>query len=177
VFGLPFAVAAHATGTLAGTVLWGAVVSVTGSVIPMAVILRGVRQGKWDDHHVTTREHRLVPLLVTIASVSGGWLIVGLGGAPRQMLALPISFFVSLLVTLGITSGLKWKVSMHSAVASGGVVILAVTFGPWLWSTGILVALIAWSRVALKDHTTGQVIGGVLVGACVGGLLYWALTR
>jgi hypothetical protein len=65
--------------------LWGAVVSITGSLIPMAVVLRGVKQGRWDSHHVTTREHRLVPFLVALASVSGSWLIVGLGGAPRQM--------------------------------------------------------------------------------------------
>ncbi|MBP2325507.1 membrane-associated phospholipid phosphatase [Kibdelosporangium banguiense] len=143
----------------------------------MAVILHGVKQGKWDDHHVTTREHRMVPLLATLASVTGGWVILALGGAPRQMLAMSISFFVSLLATLAITFGLKWKVSLHSAVASGGMVVLAVTFGPWLWLTGGLVALIGWSRVALKDHTTGQVVGGVLVGALVGGLLFWLLSR
>jgi len=176
VFGLPFVVAAQATHDLGGTVLWGAVVGVTGSLIPMAVVLRGVRQGKYDSHHVTIREHRLIPFLVTILSVGTGWLILGVGGAPPQMLALSVSLFVSLLVMLGITFGLCWKVSMHSGVAAGAMVVLAVTFGPWLALVGVLVALVAWSRVALGDHTIGQVIVGLLVGAGVGGLLFWALT-
>ncbi|WP_173123405.1 phosphatase PAP2 family protein [Kibdelosporangium persicum] len=176
VFGLPFVVAAQATRDLGGTVLWGAVVGVTGSLVPMAVVLRGVKQGKYDSHHVTVREHRLIPFLVTILSVGTGWLILGVGGAPPQMLALSVSLFVSLLVMLGITFGLSWKVSMHSGVAAGAMVVLAVTFGPWLALVGVLVALVAWSRVALGDHTTGQVIAGVLVGAGVGGMLFWALT-
>lgn len=176
VFGLPFAVAARATGELGPTLLWGAVVGVTGSLIPMAVVLRGVGQGKYDSHHVTVREHRLVPFVATIVSVGGGWLILGLGGAPPRMLALSVSLFVSLLVMLAITFGLSWKVSMHSGVAAGAAVVLAVTFGPWLASTAILVAMVAWSRVALGDHTTGQVIAGAGVGAGVGGALFWVLS-
>ncbi|ONI87627.1 hypothetical protein ALI144C_09080 [Actinosynnema sp. ALI-1.44] len=176
VFGLPFVVAAQATREVGPTLLWGAVVGVTGSLIPMAVVLRGVKQGKYDSHHVTIREHRLIPFVATIVSVGGGWLVLGLGGAPPQMLALSVSLFVSLLVMLGITFGLSWKVSMHSGVAAGAMVVLAVTFGPWLALVGVLVALVAWSRVALGDHTTGQVIGGVLVGAGVGGALFWVLT-
>ncbi|MCE7011478.1 phosphatase PAP2 family protein [Kibdelosporangium philippinense] len=176
VFGLPFVVAAQATRDVGETLVWGAVVGVTGSLIPMAVVLRGVKQGKYDSHHVTIREHRLVPFLATIVSVGSGWLILGFGGAPREMLALSVSLFVSLLVMLGITFGLSWKVSMHSGVAGGAMVVLVVTFGPWFALVGLLVALVGWSRVVLGDHTTGQVIAGVLVGAWVGGMLFWALT-
>jgi amino acid transporter len=176
VLGIPFAVAAPATHNIGTTLLWGMVVGVTGSVIPMAVVLRGVRKGKWDNHHVTTREHRLVPFLVCVVSVGGGWTILALGDAPRQMIALAVSMFISLLVTLGITFGLSWKVSMHTAVAAGAVTVLAVTYGPLFLIAGIAVAMIAWSRVALGDHTTGQVIGGTLVGTGVGGLLFWFLS-
>ena len=57
-----------------------------------------------------------------------------------------------------------WKVSIHCAVAAGSVTVLTLLFGPWLVPAYLLVALTAWSRVALKDHTTAQVLAGSLLG-------------
>jgi membrane-associated phospholipid phosphatase len=37
------------------------------------------------------------------------------------------------------------------------------------------VGLLAWSRVALRDHTTAQVIGGIVLGAAAAALAYKAL--
>jgi hypothetical protein len=34
---------------------------------------------------------------------------------------------------------------------------------------------VAWSRVALRDHTTPEVLAGLLMGVVVGGGGYWAL--
>ena len=57
-----------------------------------------------------------------------------------------------------------WKISIHCAVASGSVTILVLLFGPWLVPAYLLVALTGWSRMALKDHSTAQVIAGSLLG-------------
>jgi membrane-associated phospholipid phosphatase len=57
-----------------------------------------------------------------------------------------------------------WKISIHCAVASGSVTILALMFGPWLIPAYALVALTGWSRVALKDHSAAQVVAGSLLG-------------
>jgi membrane-associated phospholipid phosphatase len=175
VLGLPFAVAAQATRQLDATLLWGLVVGVTGSVIPMIVIVRGAKKGKWDSHHVTNREGRVVPFLACLISVAGGITILLIGDAPIQMTALSTSMFVSLIVSVILTFRLRWKVSMHAAVATGAVVVLMVTFVPWLAVAGLAVVLVAWSRIRLGDHTISEILGGVAVGALVGGLLYWAL--
>jgi len=74
-----------------------------------------------------------------------------------------------------ITFGLHRKVSMHSAVSAGAVVILMVAYGPWLALLASAVGLIGWSRASLGDHTTAQVAVGTLVGIVAGGLLYGVL--
>jgi hypothetical protein len=173
---LPFAVAA-ATENLWKTLLWGFVVALTASVIPMAVIVRGARKGKWDGHHVTNREGRLVPLVTAGASLAAGTVIMILGSAPASMLALAGSMFASLIVSMAITFGLKWKISLHAGVAWAAVVTLTVVYGPWWLLLALPAALVAWSRVELGDHTTAQVLGGTAMGVVVGGGSFWLLIQ
>ncbi len=172
---LPFAVAA-ATENIWKTLLWGFVVALTASVIPMAVIVRGARKGKWDGHHVTNREGRLVPLVTAGASLAAGTVIMVLGDAPRNMLALAGSMFASLIVSMAITFGLKWKISLHAGVAWAAVVTMAIVYGPWPLLIALPAALVAWSRVELGDHTTAQVLAGTAMGVVVGGGSFWLLT-
>jgi membrane-associated phospholipid phosphatase len=73
-------------------------------------------------------------------------------------------------VLAGITT--VWKISIHCAVACGSVTILSLIYGPWLIPAYALVALTAWSRVALKDHTTAQVIAGCVLGAAAAAVTY-----
>ncbi|GAA3458399.1 hypothetical protein ACFFSW_04075 [Saccharothrix longispora] len=182
VLGVPLLVAWQATRSVPETLLWGAVVGLTGSVIPMAVVVRGARRGRWNGHHVTNREGRLVPLLTCVASLTLGIAALVLGGAPRTVLGLSLSMFLSLLLCLLVTFALPvggtrgWKVSFHAAVASGAVVVLAITYGPWVLLASPAVALVAWSRVALGHHTVPQVVVGAVMGAIVGGIAFWSLT-
>lgn len=172
---LPLAVAWRATGHVGQTLLWGLVVGITGSVIPMVVIVRGARRGRWQSHHVTDRAGRRIPFLACITSLGAGGAILAVGNAPHQMIALAASMFATLVAALAITFGLRWKVSMHAAVSAGAVVILMAAYGPWLALLAPAVGLIGWSRVSLGDHTTAQVTVGALVGVVAGGLLYGVL--
>ncbi|MCK2236365.1 MULTISPECIES: phosphatase PAP2 family protein [unclassified Crossiella] len=176
VLALPLLVAWPATGHRLGpTLLWGLVVGVTGAVIPMLVILRGAKAGRYDTHHVHNLEGRTVPLLLCLASLSTGWLILFLGQAPHQLISLAAAMFVSLLACAAITLGARWKISLHAAVAAGAVVMLVLSYGPWLWPAALLAAWVMWSRVALRDHTTGQVLVGAAVGILAGGGGYLGL--
>jgi hypothetical protein len=181
VLGLPLAIGWHATKTLGGTLLWGLIVGITGSVIPMVVIIRGARRGKWDSHHVTNREGRVIPFIACIASLGAGIALLVLGGAPRQMIALSLAMFASLVVSIAITFALPvngtrgWKISMHAAVAAGSAVILTIAYGPWFALVSLAVVLVAWSRVELADHTTPQVVAGSVLGVIMGGFPYWLL--
>ncbi|MEV0070355.1 hypothetical protein [Amycolatopsis sp. NPDC050768] len=176
VLGLPLAVAWEVTGHRVGaTVLWGLVVGVTGSLIPMAVIVRGARRGKWDSHHVTNRAGRVVPLAVCLTSLAAGFVALIVGGAPEELIALTATELACLVVAVAITFGLKFKISIHAEVAAGATVMLVWVYGPWLLLLMPFVLWVAWSRVELGDHTTAEVTSGVFVGVVVGGAVYFGL--
>jgi hypothetical protein len=166
---LLLAVGLHSVGGPRG-LLWGLLAAVFASIAPMAYIIRGVRRGHWTDHHVTIHEQRRVPLLVGLGSV-----LIGLGllltlDAPRDLTALVVAMVAGLGVTVLITH--RWKISIHTAVAAGTIVVLCLVFGPWLLVGTVLVALIAWSRVELHEHTVAQVLGGMPFGAIVAGVVF-----
>ncbi|MBE1574511.1 hypothetical protein ACFORH_38675 [Amycolatopsis roodepoortensis] len=176
VLGLPLVVAWKVTGYHLGqSLLWGLIVGVTGSLIPMAVIVRGAKQGKWDSHHVTNRAGRLVPFAACIGSLALGFVILIVGNAPHQMIALAAAELACLVLALAITFGWKFKISMHAIVAAGATVMLMRVYGPWLALLFLGVAWVCWSRVELKDHTTAEVSFGAVAGLLAGGGIYIAL--
>ena len=154
------AVGWHAAGVTG--LAWGAVAALFAGVVPMAFINRGVRHGQWADRNVGAKRSRLIVLAFIIASVAVGLaLLVGLG-APTEL----SGYFACLLGSVAVLAAITtvWKISIHCAVASGSVTILVLLFGPWLVPAYLLVALTGWSRVALTDHSTAQVIAGSLLG-------------
>ena len=162
------AVGWHADGAIG--LGWGAVAALFAGVIPMVFIGRGVRRGHWADRYVGAKRARLIVLGFIIASVAIGLaLLVGLG-APGELSGYVACMLASVAVLAAITT--VWKISIHCAVASGSVTILALLFGPGLIPAYLLVALTAWSRVVVKDHTLAQVIGGSILGAAAAIVTY-----
>jgi membrane-associated phospholipid phosphatase len=165
------AVGWHSDG--AAGLAWGAVAALFAGVVPMVFISRGVRSGRWADRYVGAKRPRLIVLAFIIASVAIGLaLLVGLG-APAELSGYIGCMLASVAVLAAITS--VWKISIHCAVASGSVTILALLFGPGVVPAFLLVALTAWSRVVVKDHTTAQVIAGSLLGAAAALVTYAAI--
>jgi membrane-associated phospholipid phosphatase len=154
------AVGWHAAGVKG--LAWGAVAALFAGVLPTMFINRGVRHGQWHDRNVGAKGPRLIVLAFIIASVAVGLALLAGLGAPTEL----SGYFACLLGSVAVLAAITtvWKVSIHCAVASGSVTILTLLFGPWLVPAYLLVALTGWSRVALKDHTTAQVIAGSLLG-------------
>ena len=168
---LPMSVAWSSTGhDVPRTVLWSTVVATFYSVLPMIFIVRGARRGRWDGHHVRDREHRLVPMLMCLVSALAGLVILLLGDAPREVIALSWAMIITLLVCILITRW--WKVSLHATVAGGAVAMLTLLYGPWLLTLVLLLGLVCWSRVRLTDHTATQVVVGALLGPVIGGAVF-----
>lgn len=162
------AVGWHADG--AAGLAWGAVAALFAGVIPMVFISRGVRRGRWTDRYVGAKRPRLIVLAFIIASVAVGLaLLVGFG-APGELSGYIGCMLGSVAVLAAITT--VWKISIHCAVAAGSVTILTLMFGPWLTPAYVLVALTAWSRVVVKDHTAAQVIAGSLLGVAAAVVTY-----
>jgi membrane-associated phospholipid phosphatase len=174
VVALPLAVAWYGTGhQVVPTVGWGLLVALFYSVIPMVIMVRGARRGKWDGHWVRERERRIVPFLLCLVSTVTGLVIMLVGGAPREVIALAWSMIATLVAVLAITRW--WKVSVHATVAGGAVATVVLLYGPWYLLLVLAVALVAWSRVVVEDHTAAQVVVGALLGPVVGGVVFLAL--
>jgi membrane-associated phospholipid phosphatase len=152
---------------------WGLFGALFAAVIPVLFIKFGVRRGTWADRHLGVRQQRLVVMVFIICSVTTGTLLMSLLGAPSAMVALIAAMVTTLVILMAIT--FAWKISVHAAVSSGSVIILALDYGPWLLAVYPLVALIGWSRVALRDHTPAQVVAGAVLGGVVAGVTFGLL--
>ncbi|MFE2493337.1 hypothetical protein [Streptomyces scopuliridis] len=144
---------------------WGLFAAVFTAVLPTLILRFGERRQYWGDRHVRRRQDRIVAAPGVMASViTGTGLLHGLE-APAEVTSLVMAMLAVLLALLVIT--FFWKVSVHSAVASGALVILTSVFGPWMLALTPLVVLIGWSRIRLRCHTVSQVTVGALIGAAV----------
>ncbi len=167
-------VAWRSAPTAAESLKWGLLAALFASLIPLGYILRGVRRRRLSDHHVGVREQRPLPLLVGVASVLVGLALLAAWGAPRDLVALVAAMAVGLATSLLVT--LVWKVSVHTAVVAGAVVILVLVFGPALVALAPLVTLVGWARVEVGDHSPAQVVAGAGLGATVAAVVF-ALLR
>lgn len=156
---------AHWTG-----VFWGVVGALFAAVIPITFIKYGIRKGHWGDRHVGAKPARLVVMAVILLSVAVGIILMIVAGAPHTMVALIVSMLVTLAILAAIT--FAWKISVHQAVSAGACAMLVQTYGPWMCLGFLLVVVVGWSRVELRDHTRNQVIAGTILGAIVAAAVF-----
>lgn len=162
----------HSTSSVTG-LGWGMLAALFCGGIPFAVIMLGVKRGHWTDKHVRVREQRAVPLLATMASVLIGISLLVVLQAPREVYALVVAMLVGLITTMMVT--VWWKVSVHTAVAGGVVVILLLAYGAGMAPLVLGIAAIGWSRVALRDHTPAQTVVGALLGGLAAAVVFSAM--
>ena len=143
------------------------------AVLPTVFISYGIRRGRWEDRNVGARRPRLVVLAFITASVAAGLILLVVLGAPALLTGYLALMLVSVAVLAAITT--VWKISIHCAVASGSVTILALAYGPLVLAGYLLVGLLGWSRVAVRDHTAWQAVGGAVLGAAAAALAFTAL--
>jgi membrane-associated phospholipid phosphatase len=147
---------------------------VFSSLIPYGVIWLGVRRGTLTDHHIGRREQRRAPLVAGLASVLVGLVALIVLNGPRELVAMVVVMLVVLFGTAVVNQ--FWKLSAHTAVSGGSVAVLVVLFGSPMVAAALLVTLIGWSRVVLRDHTTAQVLTGAGVGAVLASICFLLMT-
>ena len=152
---------------------WGLVGAVFAAVIPVVFINHGAKKGRWTDRHVGVRRQRVTVMAFILASVGAGIALLAGLGAPRSVIAMIIAMTATLAGLLTVT--VAWKISIHSAIASGAVAMLALAYGPWMLTGYLLVAAVAWSRIALRHHTPAQVLAGACLGAALAPLVFAVL--
>jgi membrane-associated phospholipid phosphatase len=167
---LALVVAWDSSPTPTMAILWGGIAALFASVLPYALILRGVRRGRLSDRNISLREQRIRFAAMAIGSILTGLVLLAALDAPAEMVALQASIAVG--VACGWVVTLWWKISVHAAVAAGAATVLTLVLGPALLVVWPLVAVIAWSRVQVGDHTTAQVLAGVALGVVVNATVF-----
>jgi membrane-associated phospholipid phosphatase len=135
------------------------------SIGPLIYILIGVRRGKLSDLYVSRRSERAGPFLFGIISVTIGWLVLALMNGPKNLQTVLIITAVSGILMLLIT--LRWKISIHASSLGGAATILTALYGAVMLPLFVLLALVSWSRVALRRHTIAQVVAGSLASIAI----------
>jgi hypothetical protein len=149
---------------------WGLLAATFCGLLPYGIVIAGVHRRRWTDRHLRARQQRPVPFLAGIASVLAGLAMLLALDAPRQLVALVAAMLTGLAATLVVT--LWWKLSLHTAAAAGTVAILVLTYGPALILAVPAVAVVAWARVRLGDHTPAQTLAGAALGGLVATIVF-----
>ena len=169
-----FLVVALRTAPTVGTgVLWWLVTTAGISLAPLLHIARGVRAGRYHDHHLSVRQERLLPILVGLASAGVALALLLIWHAARLYLATVAAVVVGAALALVITHGLRWKISLHVAGNAGAVTVLVVLFGWLALLLGPLVALVGWARWRVRAHTLAQVVAATLISVVVTLAIFW----
>ncbi|WP_157549741.1 hypothetical protein [Nonomuraea candida] len=149
---LPLAVGAVTSGW-AG-LGWGALAAGLCGGVPAVVIFGGVRKGWFGDWHIGERSQRPKLVAVIVALVVLALALLAALGAPRVMVACVTIMLATLAVVGPIT--LRWKISFHTAVAAGSVVMLAWVL-PWpavvLAAGALVVARVGGAGAEVLPHT------------------------
>ena len=132
-------------------------------LLPLGFVLWLLHQGKVSDYNLTKREERFWPMVVSMSTALVGWLVLSQLHAPTLLLALAATNLAQSVTYFLIT--LRWKVSIHSAVAAGLAVLGSAVAGGTVWPLMLAVPLIAWSRVVLRRHTLAQTVVGAAIGS------------
>src|SRR6185437_8964095 len=67
----------------------------------------------------------------------------------------------------------RWiKLSLHMAFGALATTILLLLRSPAGWVLLVALPVLGWSRLALKRHTVGEVVAGLVLGAACGYAIY-----
>jgi membrane-associated phospholipid phosphatase len=143
--------------------LWASAHSALAIVLPTLYIVWLLHRGRVSDLHLRVRSERIRPLVCSLLCGLASLAMLHVAAAPGLLVLVAGLNLVQLLLFLGIT--LKWKISAHTASASGLAVLGWMLLGAAGLLLGLTVPLIAWSRVYLQRHTPAQTIAGTLLGS------------
>jgi membrane-associated phospholipid phosphatase len=149
---------------------WAVLGILFAPVTPLIYLLRQLRRGKVTDHHVRLREQRTKIMLLTLVCGFAALVVLLQLGAPVEVIGLVCSGAAGLIVAFAINR--FWKISIHTGVAAGIVVVFAELFGWLMLLLAPLVALICWARVGVGDHTPAQAVAGALIGGAISGIAF-----
>jgi len=134
-------------------------------IVPPACLLFFAVQRKWvTNWDLSNRTQRVkalgVFLFFLVIDLYVGWKF------PYPFFHQMLLYFIVLFLGFFLLT-LRWKISGHMTMLTTTVLFIVNFFG-WQWAPLVLlIPLLGWSRLVLKRHTLGQIIGGVVYASTI----------
>ncbi|MBI2868497.1 MAG: phosphatidic acid phosphatase [Chloroflexi bacterium] len=160
-----FLVSFHTAPGFGEAVKWS-LISGGLSILPvLTIVICLVKGGHLEGIFINARSQRHQIYLLAAACLGLSLVLLRFLGAPDLLVAAFLSGLVSVVVFMVIN--FKWKISVHTGFISGSVTVLILIYGAAGLLTALLIPLTGWSRIALKRHSTAQVVTGGFVAAAI----------
>jgi hypothetical protein len=132
---------------------------ISTGLVPLAGWLHMVR------HPGDLRGKRRLSFVLCIAGYAVGMLVMVVFFRQQHIYVALMLSYVLTVAGLTVVNLLRFKASGHAAGATGPATAFTIVFG-WLGAISFaLLALVAVSKVEVKDHTLGQLFAGTALAA------------
>lgn len=129
-----------------------------------------VRRGRWGHVDASAKHERGSLNRFLLIALAAGTVLAALL-APQRELALGLGLSAGLIAIAMLTA--RWcKLSLHIAFAVFAAALLSRLGWEYGVAGTVLVAAIAWSRLALRRHTPADLLAGMTAGA-LAGVAFW----
>lgn len=149
---------------------WAFLCFLFGTVVPYLYIWFLYKKKKINDIHISEKEDRIKPLVVSCISYIIFFIILYILEGPLFLKSIFAVIIVSTIILTIITY--FWKICLHASGMTFMVITLIILFGKWMLLMIPLIPLIGWARVRIKKHTVNQVILGTGITAITTFLIY-----
>ncbi|MFZ3106583.1 MAG: hypothetical protein WA105_04295 [Candidatus Hydromicrobium sp.] len=151
---------------------WAFLCLLFGMVIPYLYISFLYKKKKINDMHITEKENRIKPMVVSCISYIICFIILYVLEGPKILKSIFAVIIVSTIILTIITY--FWKICLHASVITFIVITFNILFeSKWMLLMIPLIPLIGWARVRIKKHTVNQVILGAGITAITTFLIYY----
>jgi len=136
------------------------------SILPVfSAVVYLLRKGRLDGIFTAVRRQRTAIYVLSGVCAAVGYVILLISKAPLMLRA---AFATGLSGVIAFTViNLWWKISLHTALVTALVTVMVILYG-WIATAGlVLVLLIAWARLALRQHSLAQVVAGAVLAALI----------
>ena len=99
-----------------------------------------------------------------------GTVVLFISNAPLDVNLLMLCYFTNTLFAFSIS--LFWKISIHSIGVAGPAAALIFVIGYLSIIPILVIPLVMWSRVRLKEHTSAQVLAGAASGLVLTAMVF-----
>ncbi len=149
---------------------WALLALLVMTGIPLGYILMGMRRGWVSDLELSRREERPRFILVSLSSDLLALALLQLGGGPRLLAAMALTYLALGATMFSIST--YWKISLHMVGVAGFATALLIVYGPVAAWTYLALPLVAWARLRRRKHTVPQLVAGALGGAAITAVVF-----